>query len=68
MDSDQDSLEIKIAYLEAEQDKLERALHEHHERLHKTELLIDELARRLQDQTTKLEALDLPADEKPPHY
>ena len=68
MDLDRENLEVKIAYLESEQDKLERALHEHHERLYKAELLIDELGRRLRDQATKLDALDIPVDEKPPHY
>ena len=68
MDLDRENLEVKIAYLESEQDKLERALNEHHERLYKAELLIDELGKRLRDQATKLDALDIPADEKPPHY
>ena len=68
MDLDRENLEVKIAYLESEQDKLERALNEHHERLNKAELLIDELGKRLRDQATKLDALDIPVDEKPPHY
>ena len=68
MDLDRENLEVKIAYLESEQDKLERALNEHHERLYKAELLIDELAKRLRDQATKLDAFDIPVDEKPPHY
>ena len=68
MATDREDLEVKIAYLESEQDKLERALNEHHERLYKAELLIEELAKRLRDQSTKLDALDLPVDEKPPHY
>ena len=68
MDLDRENLEVKIAYLESEQDKLERALNEHHERLSKAELLIDELGKRLRDQATKLDALDIPVDEKPPHY
>ena len=40
MDLDRENLEVKIAYLESEQDKLERALNQHHERLYKAELLI----------------------------
>ena len=68
MDLDRENLEVKIAYLESEQDKLERALNEQHERLYKAELLIDELGKRLRDQATKLDALDIPVDEKPPHY
>ena len=68
MNLDRENLEVKIAYLESEQDKLERALNEQHERLYKAELLIDELGKRLRDQATKLDALDIPVDEKPPHY
>jgi len=68
MDLDRENLEVKIAYLESEQDKLERALNEQHERLYKAELLINELGKRLRDQATKLDALDIPVDEKPPHY
>lgn len=62
-------LETKIAFLEASNDELERALLLQHERLDQTEVVVRELRHRIKEHATMIEGLEGPEGEAPPpHY
>ena len=62
-------LEAKIAFLEVANDELEQALLSQHNRLERTEVIVNELRNRLKEQTALIEHLGDAEDEPPPpHY
>ena len=62
-------LEAKIAFLEVTNDELEQALLSQHNRLERTEVIVNELRNRLKEQAALIENLGDAEDEPPPpHY
>lgn len=62
-------LETKIAFLEAANDELERALLSQHERIDRLDIVVTELRNRIKEQASIIQGLDSPSDEAPPpHY
>ena len=62
-------LETKIAFLEAANDELERALLSQHERIDRLDIVVSELRNRIKEQASIIQGLDSPGDEAPPpHY
>ena len=62
-------LETKIAFLEAANDELERALLSQHERIDRLDIVVTELRNRIKEQASIIQGLDSPDDEAPPpHY
>ena len=62
-------LEAKIAFLEVANDELEQALLSQHNRLERTEVIVNELRNRLKEQAALIENLGDAEDEPPPpHY
>ena len=62
-------LETKIAFLEAANDELERALLSQHERIDRLDIVVTELRNRIKEQASIIQGLDSPGDEvPPPHY
>ncbi|MGB1174400.1 MAG: SlyX family protein [Luminiphilus sp.] len=62
-------LETKIAFLEAANDELERALLSQHERIDRLDIVVTELRNRIKEQASIIQGLDSPGDEAPPpHY
>lgn len=62
-------LETKIAFLEAANDELERALLSQHERIDRLDIVVTELRNRIKEQASIIQGLDSPRDEAPPpHY
>ena len=62
-------LEAKIAFLEVANDELEQALLSQHNRLERTEVIVNELRNRLKEQAALIEHLGDAEDEPPPpHY
>ena len=62
-------LEAKIAFLEVANDELEQALLSQHNRLERTEVIVNELCNRLKEQAALIEHLGDAEDEPPPpHY
>ena len=62
-------LETKIAFLEAANDELERALLSQHERIDRLDIVVTELRNRIKEQDSIIQGLDSPGDEAPPpHY
>ena len=62
-------LETKIAFLEAANDELERALLSQHERIDRLDIVVSELRNRIQEQASIIQGLDSTGDEAPPpHY
>ena len=62
-------LETKIAFLEAANDELERALLSQHERIDRLDIVVTELRNRIKEQASIIQELDSPGDEAPPpHY
>lgn len=62
-------LEAKIAFLEVANDELEQALLSQHNRLERTEVIVNELRSRLKEQAALIENLgDVEDEPPPPHY
>ncbi len=62
-------LETKIAFLEAANDELERALLLQHERIDRIDIIVTELRNRLKEQASRIEGMENFTDESPPpHY
>lgn len=62
-------LETKIAFLEAANDDLERALLSQHERIDRLDVIVNELQNRIKEQASVSEGLDnIPNEPPPPHY
>ena len=62
-------LEAKIAFLEVANDELEQALLNQHNRLERTEVIVNELRNRLKEQAALIENLgDVEDEPPPPHY
>lgn len=62
-------LETKIAFLEAANDELERALLSQHERIDRLDIVVSELRNRIKEQASIIQGLDSPGEEAPPpHY
>ena len=62
-------LEAKIAFLEVANDELEQALLSQHNRLERTEVIVNELRNRLKEQAALIENLgDVEDEPPPPHY
>ena len=62
-------LETKIAFLEAANDELERALLLQHERIDRIDIIVTELRNRLKEQASLIEGMENLTDESPPpHY
>ena len=62
-------LETKIAFLEAANEELERALLSQHERIDRLDIVVTELRNRIKEQASIIQGLDSPSDEAPPpHY
>ena len=62
-------LETKIAFLEAANDELERALLSQHERIDRLDIVVTELRNRIKEQASIIQGLDSLGDEAPPpHY
>ena len=62
-------LETKIAFLEAANEELERALLSQHERIDRLDIVVTELRNRIKEQASIIQRLDSPGDEAPPpHY
>ena len=62
-------LETKIAFLEAANDELERALLLQHERIDRIDTIVTELRNRLKEQASLIEGMENFTDESPPpHY
>ncbi len=62
-------LETKIAFLEAANDELERALLLQHERIDRIDIIVNELRNRLKEQASLIEGMENCTDESPPpHY
>ena len=62
-------LESKIAFLEAANDDLERALLSQHERIDRLDIIVDELRNRIKQQAYVIEGLESVSSEpSPPHY
>ena len=62
-------LETKIAFLEAANDDLERALLSQHERIDRLDVIVNELRNRIKEQASVIEGLDSVSSEPPPpHY
>ena len=62
-------LETKIAFLEAANDELERALLSQHERIDRLDIVVSELRNRIKEQASIIQGLDSTGDEAPPpHY
>ena len=62
-------LETKIAFLEAANDDLERALLSQHERIDRLDVIVNELRNRIKEQESVIEGLErLSSETSPPHY
>ena len=62
-------LESKIAFLEAANDDLERALLSQHERIDRLDIIVNELRNRIKQQAYVIEGLESVSSEpSPPHY
>ena len=62
-------LETKIAFLEAANDDLERALLSQHQRIDRLDVIVNELRNRLKTQASVIEGLESMSNEpQPPHY
>jgi len=62
-------LETKIAFLEAANDDLERALLSQHERIDRLDVIVNELRNRIKEQASVIEGLESVSSEPPPpHY
>ena len=62
-------LEIKIAFLEAANDDLERALLSQHERIDRLDVILSELRNLIKEQASVIERLESVSTEPPPpHY
>ncbi|MEK9576413.1 MAG: SlyX family protein [Luminiphilus sp.] len=62
-------LETKIAFLEAANDDLERALLSQHERIDRLDVIVNELRNRIKEQASVIEGLEgVSSEPPPPHY
>lgn len=62
-------LETKIAFLEAANDELERALLSQHERIDRLDIIVNELRNRIKEQASVIEGLEsMSSEPPPPHY
>ena len=62
-------LETKIAFLEAANDELERALLSQHERIDRLDVIVNELRNRVKEQASVIEGLEsMSSEPPPPHY
>ena len=62
-------LETKIAFLEAANDELERALLLQHERIDRLDVIVNELRNRIKEQASIIDGLDnVSYEPPPPHY
>ena len=64
-------LETKIAFLEAANDDLERALLSQHERIDRLDVIVNELRNRIKEQAqaSVIEGLEtISSEPPPPHY
>jgi uncharacterized coiled-coil protein SlyX len=62
-------LETKIAFLEAANDDLERALLSQHERIDRLDVIVNELRNRIKEQASVIKGLESVSSEPPPpHY
>ena len=62
-------LETKIAFLEAANDDLERALLLQHERIDRLDVIVNELRNRIKEQASVIEGLEsVSSQPRPPHY
>ena len=62
-------LETKIAFLEAANDEIERALLSQHERIDRLDVIVNELRNRIKEQESVMEGLERVSSEtSPPHY
>ena len=59
-------LETKIAFLEAANDDLERALLSQHERIDRLDVIVNELRNRIKEQASVIEGLESVSSEPPP--